>query len=71
MKKVIFLIVFLIQCIAVKNEFWSSYSIRYIGTQKELDEFVEDITKKGYKYRIISHDSEEIFEVHYTKIKQK
>lgn len=71
MKKVIFLIVFFIQCVAIKNEIWSNYSIRYIGTQKELDEFVIDITKKGYKYRIISHDSEEVYEIHYRRIGEK
>lgn len=71
MKKIIFLIIFLIQCAAVKYEIWSSYSIRYIGSQKELDEFVEGITKRGYEYRIVSHDSEEIYEVHYRKIEQK
>ena len=71
MKKIVFLIIFFIQCVAVKNEIWTKYSIRYIGTQKEVDKFVEDITKKGYEYRIVFHDSEGIFEVHYQRIEEK
>lgn len=68
MKILVFFLIF-VQCALIKNEIWTGYSIRYIGSEVELNKFLSEITANQYKYRIVKFDKEGIFEVQYKKLK--
>lgn len=65
MKKLIFLVLFVLQCVLVKNDIWTDYSIRYIGSDAELNKFIAELTAKNYKYKIIPYIEEGLYEVQY------
>lgn len=59
----LFIAVFL-QCAGTLTDVWSLYSIKYIGSEQELDAFVKNLVEDGCEYKIYTHD-EGVFEVHY------
>jgi hypothetical protein len=70
MKILVFLLIF-VQCALIKNEIWTGYSIRYIGSEVELNKFISEITANQYRYKIITYADQGFFEVQYKKIKGK
>lgn len=64
MKKFIFLAVLFFCCASS----WTSYSVRYVSSEKELNEFIAD---NQYKYRVFVHEKEGLYEIHYKKVKDK
>jgi len=46
------------------------YSVQYLGTQQELDNYTSKLVSTDYTYKTITHE-DGVFEVQYKKIKNK
>lgn len=68
MRAFLILTIFLFTCSLLrKDASWVSYEVKYIESEKQLTEFVMDITSRGYDYRVINH-KDNICEVQYRKM---
>lgn len=63
--KYLFCLALIILFVCSSSSPWLSYNVRYIGTEKEMDIFIEELLLKGMQYRVIVHDSGLVYEIHY------
>jgi len=70
-KTFLILMVLVFNCTYARREnIWINYSIQYVGSEKELSEFVLGVTKNGFEYRVINHN-EGVIEIQYREINKK
>ena len=71
MKIFLVLVILIFSCTYARREaLWVDYSIEYVGSEKELSEFVMGIAKNNYEYRVINHDGG-VIEIQYRKLNKK
>ena len=64
---ILLLSIFIFSCaVGRKEDPWVDYEIKYVGSEKELTEFVMGLTENDFEYRVLNH-KEGTIEIQYRK----
>ncbi|MDD5651049.1 MAG: hypothetical protein PHF86_11640 [Candidatus Nanoarchaeia archaeon] len=64
-----FLYLFVLCIMCSSSAPWLSYSVRYVGSEKECNLLLKELEKKNQECRVICHDSGAVYEINYRPIK--